>query len=90
VPSKPITAARGGFSLDSGVACVPHERAKLERLCRYVCCSPNAEQRLSVGGDGLVVYELKRAFSDATTHVLFEPHDFLCADKGRFCLIKPA
>ena len=36
-----------------------------------------AEQRLSVDGDGLVVYELKRPFRDGTTHVLFEPHDFI-------------
>jgi hypothetical protein len=35
------------------------------------------EQRLSIGGDGLIVYELKRSFSDGTTHVLFEPHDFI-------------
>ncbi len=27
--------------------------------------------------DGLVVYELKHPFSDATTHVLFEPQDFI-------------
>jgi hypothetical protein len=38
---------------------------------------PIAEARLSVDGDGLVVYELKHAFSDGTTHVLFEPQDFI-------------
>ena len=38
---------------------------------------PIAEQRLSVDGDGLVVLELKRAFRDGTTHVLFEPQDFI-------------
>ena len=37
---------------------------------------PIAQERLSVDGDGLVVLELKRAFSDGTTHVLFEPQDF--------------
>ena len=36
---------------------------------------PIAEERLSVDGDGLVVHELKHAFSDGTTHVLFEPDD---------------
>ncbi len=35
------------------------------------------EQRLSIGGDGLIVYELKRSISDGTTHVLFEPHDLI-------------
>jgi hypothetical protein len=33
-------------------------------------------QRLSVDGDGLVILELKRAFTDGTTPVLFEPVDF--------------
>ena len=37
---------------------------------------PIAQQRLSLDGDGLVVLELKRAFSDGTTPVLFEPQDF--------------
>jgi hypothetical protein len=38
---------------------------------------PIAQQRLSLDGDGLVVLELKRAFSDGTTHVLFESQDFI-------------
>ena len=36
-----------------------------------------ALERLSRDGDGLVVYELKHAFRDGTTHVLFEPLDFI-------------
>ena len=36
-----------------------------------------AQERLSVEGYGLVVLELKRAFTDGTTHVLFEPEDFI-------------
>jgi hypothetical protein len=36
-----------------------------------------ALERLSRDGDGLVVYELKHPFRDATTHVLFEPLDFI-------------
>ena len=31
---------------------------------------------MSVDGDGLVILELKRAFTDGTTPVLFEPVDF--------------
>ena len=54
-----------------------NERGKLERLCRYMSRPAIAEQRLSVDGDGRVVYELKRPFRDGTTHVLFEPHDFI-------------
>ena len=75
--TKPFTVARDGFSLNCAVACEAHERSKLERICRYMGRPPIAEQRLSVDGDGLVVLELKRAFRDGTTHVLFEPHDFI-------------
>ena len=58
-------------------ACEAHERGKLDRLCRYMARPPVAEERLSVDGDGLVVLELKRAFRGGTTHVLFEPEDFI-------------
>jgi len=80
--TKPLTAAVDGFSLNCAVACEAHERAKLERLCRprkwtNGARGPIAQERLSVDGDGLVVLELKRAFSDGTTHVLFEPQDFI-------------
>ena len=77
ISSKPFTAARDGFSINAAVGCEAHERSKLERLCRYMARPPIAEQRLSVDGDGLVVYELKHPFSDGTTHVLFEPVDFI-------------
>ena len=75
--SKPFTAARDGFSINAAVGCEAGERGKLERLCRYMARPPIAEERLSVDGDGLVVYELKHPFSDGTTHVLFEPVDFI-------------
>jgi hypothetical protein len=74
---KPFTVARGGFSLNAGVACRADERRKLERLCRYVARPAIALERLSRDGDGLVVYELKHPFRDGTTHVLFEPLDFI-------------
>jgi hypothetical protein len=77
VPVKPLTAARDGFSLNGAVACEAHQREKLERVCRYVARGPIALQRLSVDGDGLVVYQLKHPFRDGTTHVLFEPLDFI-------------
>jgi len=77
VPAKALTTARDGFSLNAAVACETHQRDKLERLCRYVSRGPIALDRLSLDGDGLVVYELKHPFRDGTTHVLFEPLDFI-------------
>ena len=75
--AKPFTTARDGFSLNCAVTCEAHERAKLERVCRYMARGPIAQERLSIDNDGLVVLELKRAFTDGTTHVLFEPEDFI-------------
>ena len=87
--AKPLTAARDGFSLNCAVACEAHERAKLERVCRYMARGPIAQDHLSVDGDGLVVLELKRAFSDGTTHVLFEPQDFTAPAPPCARLVRP-
>ena len=76
-PSKPFTAARDGFSLNCAVACESQDRIKLERVIRYMARPPVSQEYLSVDGDGLVVYELKHAFSDGTTDILFEPQDFI-------------
>ena len=61
----------------STTVCEANQREKLERVCGYVARGPIALDRLSVDGDGLVVYALKHAFRDGTTHVLFEPLDFI-------------
>ena len=34
--TKPLTAARDGFSINAAVLCEAHQRDKLERVCRYV------------------------------------------------------
>jgi len=39
--TKPFTAARDGFSVNCAVACEAHERAKLERVCRYMARPPS-------------------------------------------------
>jgi len=38
--AKPLTAVRDGFSLNCAVACEALERAKLERVCRYMARGP--------------------------------------------------
>jgi ribosomal protein S27E len=70
-------AKAGGFSLHAGVAVQPHERKKLEHLCRYVARPAISEQRLALTRDGRVRYELKTQYRDGTTHVIFEPLDFI-------------
>jgi hypothetical protein len=66
-----------GFSLHAGVASKAHEREKLERICRYIARPPVAEKRLSLTRNAMVRYELKTPYRDGTTHVLFEPLDFI-------------
>jgi hypothetical protein len=66
-----------GFSLHAGVAARAHERDKLERLCRYIARPAVSTQRLALTRHGKVRYELKTPYDDGTTHVLFEPLDFI-------------
>ncbi|MCH8137214.1 MAG: IS91 family transposase [Proteobacteria bacterium] len=66
-----------GFSLHAGVATKTRERNKLERLCRYIARPGVSEKRLAVTSRGMVRYELKTPYRDGTTHVIFEPLDFI-------------
>ena len=73
---SPVAKA-GGFSLHAGVAVRAHDRKKLEHLCRYVARPAVSEQRLALTRDGRVRYALKTPYRDGTTHVIFEPLDFM-------------
>jgi hypothetical protein len=66
-----------GFSLYAGVAARAAQRQKLERLCRYISRPAIAEKRLSLTPNGNVRYQLKTPYRDRTTHVIFEPLDFI-------------
>ncbi len=66
-----------GFSLHAGVAARADERKKLERLCRYISRPAVSEKRLSLTRGGNVRYQLKTRYRDGTTHVIFEPLDFI-------------
>jgi len=66
-----------GFSLHAGVTARADERKKLERLCRYISRPAIAEERLSRTPNGNIRYQLKTPYRDGTTHVIFEPLDFI-------------
>jgi len=66
-----------GFSLHAGVATKANERTKLERLCRYITRPAVSTNRLSMTRNGRVRYELKTPWRNGTTHVIFEPLDFI-------------
>ena len=69
--------AVAGVCFLSPVACQPHQRDRLECLCRYVTRPAVCLERLSTNAAGQVSYELKHPFRDGTTHILFTPEDFL-------------
>jgi hypothetical protein len=73
----PRQAHLDGFDLHANVWVSAHDRAGLERLCRYVLRPPFAQERLRLRGDGRVALELKRAWHDGTREVVFEPLEFL-------------
>ena len=75
--------------LHAGVATKTCERKKLERLCRYISRPAVAEKRLTVTSRGMVRYELKTPYRDGTTHVIFEPLDFIAKLAGSPLVPKP-
>ena len=76
-PSKPFLASADGFSLHAGVAAGADDRKNVERLCRYIARPAIATGRLSLTTQGQVRYTLKTPYRDGTTHVVFEPLDFI-------------
>ena len=74
---KPFLAQYSGFSLHAGIFCPAHDREKRERLCRYISRPSLSEERLSVNIQGQVIYKLKTAYRNGTTHIVLDPLDFL-------------
>lgn len=71
-----------GFSLHAKTSVNTHRRDQLEKLVEYMARGPLSNERLEITSEGNVKLELKRKFSDGTTHFLFTPEEFvekLCA-----------
>jgi hypothetical protein len=66
-----------GFDLHGNVAVGAHDRERVEKLCRYLLRPPLAQDRLQLTDDGRVLMELRRPWSDGTTHLLFEGTELL-------------
>ena len=77
ISDNPLLAKVAGFSLHAATVCEAYQRNRLERLCRYITRPPIATQRLTVDGQGRVVYRYKQPFRDGSTHVVMEPLDFI-------------
>jgi hypothetical protein len=82
LPAEPEAPRRevaesSGFSLHAGIGAKASQRDKLEHLARYVSRPPVATERLSLTEGGQVRCALKTPYRDGTTHVIFEPEDFI-------------
>ena len=75
--SGPRCTTISGFSLHANVAVAAHDRMGLERLARYAGSPPLATERLSRLPNGRLLYRLKRRWPDGTSHMIFEPLDFV-------------
>jgi Putative transposase len=73
----PRQAQLGGFDLHANVRVPGRDRARLERLCRYMLRPPLAQERLRRRADGRVLVELRKPWRDGTTHLLLEPLELL-------------
>ena len=65
-----LVSQQPGFSQHAGIACKPHQRKKLERLCRCITRSAITERRLSLTSNGNDVIALKTACDDGATGTL--------------------
>ena len=65
------------FSLHAGIMARRYQHKKLERLCRYICRPAVSEKRLAMTSGGRIRYQLKTPYRDGTTHVFFQPLDFI-------------
>jgi hypothetical protein len=74
-----------GFNVHASVSVGPRERARLERLCRYLLRPPLALERLEQHPSGKLRYSLKKPWSDGSIAVLLEPEDLL----SRLCALVP-
>ena len=70
-------ARQDGFDLHAGVRIPAGHRDTLERICKYALRPPVAADRLRLTTDGQVLLELKRRWSDGTTHLVFDPLELL-------------
>jgi len=75
-PDEPVGEV-SGFNVHAAVAIGARDRSRLERLCRYLCRPPIAQERLEELPSGKLRYSLKKPWSDGSVAILLEPHDLL-------------
>lgn len=79
-------ASSDSFSLHANVKILKGKRESLERLCRYICRGAVAKERVTLTEHGEVRLQLKKAYTDGTTHYEFTTEQFI---KRLIALIPP-
>ena len=78
-------ARANGFDRHAGLVVPAGQRERLEHVCRYALRPPMPGDRVRVAGDGQVVLQLRHRWIAGTTHVVFDPVEFL----GRLAVLVP-
>jgi len=91
-PREPVETPLGdcharwkGWDLHAGLVVAAGQRERLERVCRYALRPPVTPDRLAATADGQVRLALRHPWADGTTHVVFDPVEFL----GRLAVLVP-
>ncbi len=66
-----------GFSLHANTSVNTLQRDRLAKLIEYIARGPLSNERIEITGDGQVKLQLKSAWADGTTHLLFTPCEFI-------------
>ena len=74
-----------GFNVHASVVVDGRDRARLERVCRYLGRPPIAKERLKLLNDGRVRYTMKKPWRDGTRAIVLSPLDLI----ARLCAMVP-
>jgi hypothetical protein len=74
-----------GFNVHAKVVVDGRDRARLERVCRYLGRPPIAKERLDLLPDGRIRYTMKKPWRDGTRAIVLSPLDLI----ARLCAMVP-
>jgi hypothetical protein len=77
IRTGPLCFASRGFSLHAATRVPAADRARLERLCRYVNRPPLAAGHLQILDAETVAFDLKAVWSDGTYRIVLSPEELI-------------
>lgn len=75
--SQPLCADIDGPSLQAAARCDPHDRKRLEQLCRCITRPALSDRWVQCNAAGQVKLKLKTPWRDGTTHLVMLPPEFM-------------